>query len=128
MTSRSFEDFYIKDVTPCGIRHIMRFKVEDLEVAGQQPENFETIVRRYVSESQLVERSAGAKLRAMGGLMKIMFTPSLEPERYAQSHDIPKLTSASLVIDSGKWLSIHTTHQVPLAVTRQFMQRLKKAE
>jgi hypothetical protein len=53
----------------------------------------------------------------MGGLMKIMFTPSLEPERYAQSHDIPKLTGASLAIDSGKWLSTHTTHQVPLAVS-----------
>jgi hypothetical protein len=61
MTSRSFEDFYFKHVTPYGIRHIMRFKVEDLEVGGQQPENFETIVRRYVSESPLVERSVQAQ-------------------------------------------------------------------
>jgi uncharacterized protein YbjT (DUF2867 family) len=84
------------------------------EVSGQHPENFETIVRRYASDSPLVERGAAAKLRAMGGLMKIMFTPSLESERYAQQHDIPKLTGASLAIDSGKWLSTHSTHLDPL--------------
>lgn len=88
-----------------------------LEVSGQHPENFETIVRRYVSESPFVERGAGAKLRAMGGLMKIVFTPSLDPERYAQLHDIPKLVGASSAMDSGKWLSTHTTHRDLLAVS-----------
>lgn len=88
-----------------------------LEVTGQQPEDFETIVRRYVSASPLVERSAGAKLRAMGGLMKIMFSPSLDPEYYARLHDIPKLTGASLAIDSGKWLSTHAAGQNLLAVS-----------
>jgi len=88
-----------------------------LEVTGQQPEDFETIVRRYVSASRLVERSPGAKLRAMGGLMKIMFTPSLDPEYYARLHDIPKLTGGSLAIDSGKWLSTHAAGQSLLAVS-----------
>lgn len=88
-----------------------------VEVSGQQPEDFETIVRRYVSESPSVERSAGAKLRAMGGLMKIMFTPSLNTERYAKSHDIPYLTGASLAIDSGKWLSTHSPQRDLLAAS-----------
>jgi uncharacterized protein YbjT (DUF2867 family) len=86
------------------------------EVTGQQPESFETIVRRYVSESPLVKKGAGAKLRAMGGLIQIVFTPSLDPEYYARLHDIPKLTGASLAIDSGKWLSMHTASQDLLAV------------
>lgn len=88
-----------------------------LEVSGQQPENFETIVRRYASESPLVKKGAGSKLRAMGGLMKIIFTPSLNPEHYAQSHDISKLTGASLAIDSRKWLSTHNADQRLLAAS-----------
>jgi len=86
-----------------------------IEVSGQHPEDFETIVRRYVSESPLVERSAGAKLRAMGGLMKIMLTPSIDLEHYAKAHDIPTLTGALLAVDSSKWLSSHDTHQESLA-------------
>jgi uncharacterized protein YbjT (DUF2867 family) len=88
-----------------------------LEVTGQPPEDFETIVRRYVRESPLVARSVGSMLRAMSGMMKIMFTPSLDSERYAQSHDIQKLSGASLAIDSGKWLSTHTAHQDLLAAS-----------
>ena len=88
-----------------------------LEVSGQQPENFETIVRRYVGRSPLVKKGAGAKLRAMGGLLKIMLTPSLTIGRYARSHDIPELTDASLAIDSGKWLPTHTSGCDPIDVS-----------
>lgn len=86
-----------------------------IEISGQHPEDFETIVRRYVGESPLVERSTGAKLRAMGGMMKIMFTPSIDPEHYARAHDIPKLTGALLAVDSRKWLSSHDSQQESLA-------------
>jgi hypothetical protein len=51
----------------------------------------------------------------MGGLMKIMITPSIDPEHYAKAHDIPKLTGALLAVDSRKWLSSHDTQQESLA-------------
>ena len=35
-----------------------------LEVCGSPPEDFESIVRRYVAASPFVERSFGSKLRA----------------------------------------------------------------
>lgn len=81
-----------------------------LEVTGQKPEDFETIVRRYVGKSSLVERSVGSMLRAMNGMMKIMLKPTLDPDRYAQFHDFPKLTETSLAMESEKWLSTHASN------------------
>jgi hypothetical protein len=86
-----------------------------LEVTGQMPEDFETIVRRYVRESPVAARSAGSILRAIGGMMKIIFTPSLDSARYVQSNDIQQLSAASLANDSRKWLSTHSTDQDLLA-------------
>ena len=79
------------------------------EVTGRNPEDFETIVRRYVGKSPLVNRSIGATLRAMSGMMKIMFKPVLHPGRYAQIHEFPRLTGVSLAVESEAWLSTHAT-------------------
>jgi NAD(P)H dehydrogenase (quinone) len=62
-----------------------------LEITGRPPEDFETIVRSYVGKSPLVKRSFGSMLRAVGGMVKIMTNPALNPERYAQSKDFPKI-------------------------------------
>jgi uncharacterized protein YbjT (DUF2867 family) len=67
-----------------------------VEVTGHEPENFETIVRRYVDKSPLAKKSMGATLRAMGSMAKILLKPQLDPERYAQSHDFPQ----------GVWLEV----------------------
>ncbi|HEY3326666.1 MAG TPA: hypothetical protein VGK14_05780 [Novimethylophilus sp.] len=86
-----------------------------LEVIGQKPEDFETIVRRYVGKSPLVKRSIGSMLRAMGGMMKIMLKPTLDPGHYAQLHGFPKLMGASLAVESEKWLSTHASNSGLLA-------------
>lgn len=79
-----------------------------LEVTGQQPEDFETIVRRYVSQSPAARRNAAALLRAMGGMLRIMLTPALQPDRFARSHDFPALAAPRLAVDSANWLATHT--------------------
>lgn len=89
-----------------------------LEITGQRPETFETIVRRYASESPFARRTAGSMLRAMGGMLRIMLTPSLDTAAYARSHDVATLRGAHLAADSADWLASHSApstrpHQVP---------------
>lgn len=86
-----------------------------LEVTGQAPEDFETIVRRYVAKSPWAKKGLGPMLRAMGGMMKVMLQPTIDPARYAQFHHFPKLTGASLAVESEKWLSTHTSNPGLLA-------------
>jgi uncharacterized protein YbjT (DUF2867 family) len=83
-----------------------------LEVTGRAPEDFETIVRRYVAGSPLSRRTPASMLRAMVGMAKIMLTPKLDPMRYARGHDLPELSRPCLAAESVSWLSSHSTGQV----------------
>lgn len=83
-----------------------------IEVTGEAPENFEAIVRRYVTESPLGRRTVGSVLRAMGGMVRIMATPALNPATYARQHDITRLEGASLATDSKDWLLRHAHSQM----------------
>lgn len=78
-----------------------------LEITGQKPEDFETIVRRYAGKFPLVERNFGSMLRAVGGMARIMLEPSLDPERYARLHEFPRLSGTSLAVESEMWRSTH---------------------
>ncbi len=78
-----------------------------LEVTGREPERFETIVERYVRDSPVVARGIGPLLRAMGGMLKILSKPALDPARYARDLDVRTLAGATLAADSAAW---HTTH------------------
>ncbi|MDD5336488.1 MAG: NmrA family NAD(P)-binding protein [Rhodoferax sp.] len=80
-----------------------------LEVTGQKPEDFETIVRRYVNQSPASQRNATAMLRAVGGMLRIMVTPALQPDRFARSHEFPNLAAPRLAVDSAKWLATHAS-------------------
>lgn len=78
-----------------------------LEVTGQKPEDFETIVRRYVSTSPFAVRGVVPMLRAMNGMMKIMFKPKLDA-RYEQSQEFSKLALPTLSVETQSWLSTHS--------------------
>lgn len=50
-------------------------------------------------------------LRVLGGVIKILLKPILDHDRYAQLHDFPRLTKATLAVESEKWLSMHIPAQ-----------------
>ncbi len=77
-----------------------------LEVSGREPEDFETIVRRYAVKSALAKRGVAPMARALAGMLKVMFMPALDRERYARLHDLATVTSATLAVDSERWLSM----------------------
>ncbi len=55
------------------------------EVGGRKPEDFATIVRRYISQSAVVKTSLGNKLKAIANFLKIILTPVPDLDKYEQS-------------------------------------------
>ncbi len=78
-----------------------------LEVGGQEPEDFETIVRRYVATAPNMKRNVSDFSRTLLNLMKIMFTPTLNVDRFARAHDLPRIVNMRLAVDSLEWQSTH---------------------
>jgi uncharacterized protein YbjT (DUF2867 family) len=77
------------------------------EVSGSSPEDFESIVRRYVADSPLVEQSLGAKLRAARRLVNALLTRAPRVEAIAARLELPRTAHAMLAAESAAWRSSH---------------------
>lgn len=77
------------------------------EVGGSEPEDFETIVRRYVDSSPMAKPSLANKLRAIGGLIKILLTPAPNLHAYEKTQSQPLLRSPEYALDSAAWRETH---------------------
>ena len=78
-----------------------------LEVGGREPEDFETIARRYAATTPNTKRSTSGLSRAMLTLGKALLTPGLDLERYARQHDFPQIYHARFAGDSPEWRETH---------------------
>jgi NAD(P)H dehydrogenase (quinone) len=78
-----------------------------LEVGGAAPEDFETILRRYVAASPVVRRSVGARGRALAKLMKALLAKAPDPAAIAERLQLPPLAHARLASESRNWLGTH---------------------
>jgi uncharacterized protein YbjT (DUF2867 family) len=78
-----------------------------LEVGGAPPEDFERIVRRYVTASPLARRSVGRWLRAVMNLLKAVATPAPDLEAIGRRCELPVLAHVTLATDSAEWLATH---------------------
>ncbi len=78
-----------------------------LQVSGQPPEDFATIVRRYVVASPNMKPSLGGQLGAITLLTRAMVTPALDLDSYARAKELPHLPHVSLAVDSAEWQAIH---------------------
>jgi len=84
------------------------------ELTGREPEDFETICRRYVAErpeaTQSLSRKAGALSRLLrAGLMR---TPDMEAFQRDQNH--PPLFDAVFAADASEWQRTHQKGDSPL--------------
>ncbi len=78
-----------------------------LEVTGSEPEDFETIVRRYVSNSPQAVPSLGNRLKAIRFFMKMLLTPAPDMDSYERGQDHVLLREHEYTTDSEEWLAIH---------------------
>ena len=78
------------------------------EVGGRQPEDFEIIVHRYVSQSAVVKQSSANKLRAIWNFMKIVLTSVPDLDEYEKSLNHPVLTQAAYAPEFKSWIDSHS--------------------
>ena len=81
-----------------------------LEVGGSEPENFETITRRYVAANAMSRPSVGNKIRAVAEFAKILLTPAPDLSAYDKALKLPILNAAQYSVDNQSW---RETHAVP---------------
>lgn len=81
------------------------------EVGGREPEDFETIVRRYVSERPEARRSLLNLLRAVTNFARIPLTPALDFNRWQRIQDQPAPKATRLAADSPVWLATHNANK-----------------
>ncbi|HZP61019.1 MAG TPA: NmrA family NAD(P)-binding protein [Opitutaceae bacterium] len=81
------------------------------EVGGSDPEEFELIVRRYVTASRLNQRTFGTRARAALNLMKTLFLAAPDIEKIRCQLALPEVKHAVLAADSDLWLDRHGAGQ-----------------
>jgi NAD(P)H dehydrogenase (quinone) len=77
------------------------------EIGGAQPEEFETIVRRYVAQSQFAKRTMGRTAKAAWNLARAMLTSAPDLDAVAEKLGIPRILHGNLAADSLSWQSSH---------------------
>ncbi|WP_299691552.1 NmrA family NAD(P)-binding protein [uncultured Tateyamaria sp.] len=81
---------------------------DDVEtVGGQPPEDFETIVRRYVAAQPELAPSPLRRLGAMLSFLKILVTPALDLARVARDRDYVQITRPAFCQDNEEWVALH---------------------
>jgi uncharacterized protein YbjT (DUF2867 family) len=81
------------------------------DVGGAIPEAFETIVRRYVQRSSLARRTALSRFRAVGNILRALFTRTPDVQAISARLGLPRLPRAGLAADSVRWRSTHATEE-----------------
>jgi NAD(P)H dehydrogenase (quinone) len=76
-------------------------------MGGAKPEEFETIVRRYVARSPLSRRTTALTARAFLNLARTLLTPAPNVDILADKLGIPAIPHANLAADSVNWQNSH---------------------
>ena len=79
-----------------------------LEVGGSQPEDFETITRRYVASNPMARRTFANKLRALGDVVKVLLTRTPNLDAYERAQNQPLLRAPQYGLDNQRWLAPHS--------------------
>jgi len=79
-----------------------------LEVGGREPEDFETITRRYVANSPGAVRTVGNRLKAIRFFIKMLLTPAPDMDGYERGRDHALLREPEYTTGSEEWLAEHT--------------------
>lgn len=78
-----------------------------LEVGGREPEDFETIVRRYVANSPGAVRTVGNRIKAIRFFIKMLMTPAPDMDSYERRRDHALLREPEFTTASEEWLAEH---------------------
>ena len=77
-----------------------------LEVTGRQPEDFETVARRYAAHPR-AQRTTGNVLQALAEFVSLPILPGLNPQRYERERTLPAPPSPRYDMESERWKTEH---------------------
>ena len=77
-----------------------------LKVTGQEPEDFETIARRYAALPQS-RRSFANTMMALAKFLSVPLRPGLNPRQFEADHDFPMPPVPSYDMDNQRWKMEH---------------------
>ncbi len=89
-------------------------------VGGRPPEDFETIVRRYVAATPSASRTLAGRLRAIATMGRVLATPAVDRAKVARTYSVDN-DHAELAADSPAWVAAHGPAAGP-AATRSVTQ------
>ena len=78
-------------------------------VGGSEPEDFETITRRYIAATPITRRSLKNKVQVLIDLMKMMLTRTPDIEAYELSQGHPLLRDSKYGVEYEPWLTPHSS-------------------
>jgi uncharacterized protein YbjT (DUF2867 family) len=73
-----------------------------LAVTGREPEDFETVARRYAAQPK-ARRTVGNTLRALGAFMTVPLRPGLNPGRYERDQGFPAPSAPRSAMADASW-------------------------
>ncbi len=79
------------------------------EIVGRDPEDFETIAKRYIADSSVAKPSVVNKLRALKNLVKVMLTRVPDLETYHRARGHPTLNNPEFCYQNKEWRTEHET-------------------
>jgi uncharacterized protein YbjT (DUF2867 family) len=79
-----------------------------LALGGRPPDDFETIVRRYVSHRPEAQRSLTRKAQALWSFAQILLTPTPDVAGYERSQHHPTVSQPAYSPDDVQWLASHS--------------------
>ena len=87
-----------------------------LEISGREPEDFESIARRYVNDPSLIHQSlhVGSKVQAIGFLLKMLATNAPDLDAWERDRGYPLLRNPVLSQDSAEWRATAERQQLNL--------------
>jgi uncharacterized protein YbjT (DUF2867 family) len=82
------------------------------EIGGREPEDFETIVHRYLARSPFAKRRVTLMTRAAWNMARAIATPRPDLKALASTLNIPSIPHATLAADSLSWRNSHAASPV----------------
>ena len=80
------------------------------ELTGKQPENFETMAKRWVAAPE-AQPTLSNKVKAIRDFIKIITTSPYNIEKYKKQMGFPVLANPQLAADNAIWKQEHYTKQ-----------------
>jgi len=82
------------------------------DIVGKEADDFETITKRYLTSHPMAKQTFTNKLKAMLFMLKVVFTPAWDMDRFEREQSFPKFKETQLSSQSTEWLATHQLSNV----------------